>query len=822
MPPIRLRRALVALGVLTALTLCVPGASRSQESFAFPVAGDASATARVRAIHSRLTGEGLDAFVDGFEAPPGWADPRRAPGAGPGAHSGPFEIAAGPGWAPIPPPARWSHTMFYDPNRDRLIAFGGAGYSGATNELWAFELTGIPHWVKLLPNGTSPSARSYHAAVYDSVGDRMIVFGGNDGSSRNDVWQLSFSGNPTWTQLSPSGTPPSARDWHSAVVDRVRNRMLVFGGYANGAGRNNEVWALSLTGAPAWTKLNPTGTPPQPRDSHTAVYDPVLDRMVIFGGVATGGARNDVWSLSLAGTPAWTLLTPTGTPPSARFGASALFDRQRRRMYLFGGGVGAPNTSETWVLDLSGGTPAWTQLTPTNPPQGRQYHRAAYDPLGDRMLVFGGSSGPILGDTWALPLSPGTNWIPLSGTRRKGHSALFDPARHRMVVFGGENGTQLNDAWELGLEETPTWARLYPGETPPSPRALHSTIYEPKRDRMIIFGGRGGPPVNDVWELAFSGTLAWHQIVPTGTPPAPRLDHAAVYDPQRHRMLVFGGADAGGMYNDVWALSLSGTPAWTLLAPTGTRPAGRAAAHVVYDSVRDRLIVHGGYDRNFFALSDVWALSLAGAGAWTPLSPTGLAPPASFAGAAIFDPGRERMVISGGTDFDMYFADTWALQLGISTPSWSKLSLPGAAPAPRSDHKAVYESSGDRMVFFGGVNPTGILHDAWELQFVTPVGVEDGAPLSARLAVEPAWPNPSRGSTQLALTLPSAGIVELVVFDATGRKVRTLARGPYGGGRHTFVWDGADDAGARVPAGIYLYRVKSGGESTGGKVVRLP
>ena len=70
-------------------------------------------------------------------------------------------------------------------------------------------------------------------------------------------------------------------------------------------------------------------------------------------------------------------------------------------------------------------------LTPSNAPQGRQFHSVSYDPIGDRMFAFGGSSGTILSDTWALPLAAPTAWVPLSGTRRKGHSALDDSAEYK-------------------------------------------------------------------------------------------------------------------------------------------------------------------------------------------------------------------------------------------------------------------------------------------------------------------------------------------------------------------------------------------------------
>src|SRR5207248_1334691 len=149
-----------------------------------------------------------------------------------------------------------------------------------------------------------------------------------------------------------------------------------------------------------------------------------------------------------------------------------------------------------------------------------------------------------------------------------------------------------------------------------------SAVYDPVRDRMLVFGGRAlGIPQDDVWELSFSGALAWRLIVPSGTPPAPRLDQVAIYDPVRVRMIVFGGTDASGaQLNDVWALSLSGTPTWTKLAPSGSAPGVRGAPAAIYDPVRDRMIVFGGYSGNpAAALSEPWALSLAWPPPWAPL-----------------------------------------------------------------------------------------------------------------------------------------------------------------------------------------------------------
>lgn len=80
-------------------------------------------------------------------------------------------------------------------------------------------------------------------------------------------------------------------------------------------------------------------------------------------------------------------------------------------------------------------------------------------------------------------------------------------------------------------------------------------------------------------------------------------------------------------------------------------------------------------------------------------------------------------------------------------------------------------------------------------------------------------PNPFSGSTTVSFQLDRASDVEVDVFDAAGRRVRTLSSGALGAGSHTLTWDGADDAAQRSAVGVYFVRVKSDGESRTRKVV---
>jgi hypothetical protein len=72
-------------------------------------------------------------------------------------------------------------------------------------------------------------------------------------------------------------------------------------------------------------------------------------------------------------------------------------------------------------------------------------------------------------------------------------------------------------------------------------------------------------------------------------------------------------------------------------------------------------------------------------------------------------------------------------------------------------------------------------------------------------------PNPFGESTQIYYQTATNGPARLEVFDAGGRRVRSLgseAHPPSGSG--AVLWDGRDDAGARVPAGVYFARVTAG------------
>jgi hypothetical protein len=82
-----------------------------------------------------------------------------------------------------------------------------------------------------------------------------------------------------------------------------------------------------------------------------------------------------------------------------------------------------------------------------------------------------------------------------------------------------------------------------------------------------------------------------------------------------------------------------------------------------------------------------------------------------------------------------------------------------------------------------------------------------------------AWPNPTRDSAELHYVLPRAGVHDLAVFDIRGRLVRTIKRESAEAGSHTLRWDGRDDGGRDVPAGVYFARLIAGRETRSERIV---
>ena len=88
------------------------------------------------------------------------------------------------------------------------------------------------------------------------------------------------------------------------------------------------------------------------------------------------------------------------------------------------------------------------------------------------------------------------------------------------------------------------------------------------------------------------------------------------------------------------------------------------------------------------------------------------------------------------------------------------------------------------------------------------LNVEDETP--SNFAIRGNYPNPFNPSTTIEFSMPENAFVSLSIYTMTGQKVRELVSGTMAKGIHSVVWNGCDDSGLSVSAGLYVTQLRMG------------
>jgi hypothetical protein len=435
--------------------------------------------------------------------------------------------------------------------------------------------------------------------------------------------------------------------------------------------------------------------------------------------------------------------------------------------------------------------------------------------------------------------APATKWAelktgPVTPIPRMTHSLIYDPLRNRMILYGGYGYTTsegyLSDVWALNFGKDPAWTQLATNDGPGA-RGFHSAIYDPTQDRVLVFGGVSNTPgqrdtyFNDVWSLSLSD-LQWTRIIPTGTPPPPRAEHSAIYDASRNQMVIFGGyrMDFSNhvFMNDVWVLQLGDSPTWQVVVPQGAGPRGRFDHRACYVPESDQMVIIGGQgDFLLPPVNDVWALSLGPNPAWINLFPNSASadvPPETSGHAAIYDAPQKRLVMFGGCCPQNN--NVWGFSL--ETLSWQNLTPNSQGPTSRIYTNGIYDPTVDRMVIFGGIDTFAnvvlpdvpFLNDTWVIRLGDPRPVSRGHALPptetnlerlARPRPLQVSPNPVVSEAQIRYSLAAPGWTSLSVYDLLGRKVMSLVERQDEAGEHVITWHRADMK--EESSGIYFVKL---------------
>jgi len=298
----------------------------------------------------------------------------------------------------------------------------------------------------------------------------------------------------------------------------------------------------------------------------------------------------------------------------------------------------------------------------------RNAHAMAYDAKRGVVVLFGGADArSVKGDTW---IWDGATWTQASEhgpTPRTFPALAFDGGRAQVVLFGGrrvlfgtdaDRRTVLADTW---VWDGSAW-RQVPVTGPPA-RAEAVSAYDPRRDRVVLFGGYTDEDgarqrLGDTWE--WDGA-SWTRVASDG--PAATNGAALAFDAARGKIVLFGGGrPAGGPSPDTW--EWDGRD-WERV--TSAVAPGRYNSAAVSDPAGG-VIRFGGWDGTR-RVAETWAYR---DGGWSLLSTAG--PSARNHAALAADPRRGRIVLFGGHDGDRVFGDTW---------EWD-----GSRWSPRSDQAA--------------------------------------------------------------------------------------------------------------------------------------
>jgi len=633
---------------------------------------------------------------------------------------------------------RASACVVFDSRRRRLVEFSGEDFSLAGHaSVWTYDPQRRDGWHPLVALGSAPSRRVLAAAIYDSLQDRIVVFGGASldaqdfGRSRaslGDFWELDLGGLPRWRRIVLEGPSPAPRFGAGVAVDTRRHRMILTGGgqiigedYDGGIIFKlfDDVWTLSLDSNPRWDRISTTGSGPEPALYFTTTYDPDHDALILLGGVQPGVLHRpattlrDVWKLSLESIPEWRKIGIQPPFVAARFASflSTAFDSRRRRVVVYSGAdsVAAafrPDDANDWVR-LGGAT---------NAPGSTFGQGMVLDDVADEILLTGLLQTD---DVWRIRPEAKAQWtrdrLALHVPQPTSRSALCeDPTRGRMILSGGLHVISVphrtvtaptDEIWSFDLIAE-RWTRLDGTTIPRGGLSDHRVVRDARRDRMLLLGGNatgeslGVTTANlYLYSLPLAGSAVWDETRLGSLPGRLGTNPRVVVDERGDRLVLQPAAVADDDFEGtgsgrIWLLPLSGDSVLSEVSPAG-EPLTSAPDHVaIYDPNRERIITEGGPLLCFGTspCQAFWSLDLHEPLAWQPIVQA-RQPLLRQGHFAALDAASDRMVIFGGrVAYDdrtlTPVSDVLAFSLG-SPMVWDSLDLEGPAPDPGPTGAAV-------------------------------------------------------------------------------------------------------------------------------------
>lgn len=597
------------------------------------------------------------------------------------------------------PGGRAEVRMVYDPVTTHMILYGGAtavdsGTKASYDLADTWEWVG-DHWIRRY-TAHNAGERSGHVLLYDSNRSRIVLFGGRHNNPSNNVQTLLgdtwIFQNGDWSQLATPNAP-SARSVPGAAFDPVRDRIVLFGGNVfDTDGKTvttiHDTWEFDGT---TWTQRASDG----PKiGKPTVVYDDATHQMILLGlDESSTNKQSTLMYLYDAAAGTWNQIKPEGLPPCVNE-AHVAFDGETNSLILVGGVCIDSNTTEdtySWDGDK------WTKLTVATTIDRAFGGAIAYDAARKILLQYGGTiafAGSRVGTygfhdgDWSVindTLSPGPRSLPVTFTF---------PQNNALYLYGGHDESQAYE--QLWVRANGQWSEVT-GDNKPSLCDNPLGTFDSDRQRFIIVCAAG-----NVFE--FDGTTWTNKKDMKDKPPARRLAQLS-YNPSLKKTVLFGGYDDSDFVDQTWLWD--GT-VWTRVKKNPAPP--RAQAVMWYDTTMKKTLLYGGIgrqdkDSRIERFADMWSFDGTG---WTDMKVAASNTPGMrYSTSYSVDPNTGHLFVFGGllytkdsstgVETQTYVNDIWEWD----GAKWTKLS-PAVSPEVRENSGFTYDPLIGRMVLFGG------------------------------------------------------------------------------------------------------------------------
>lgn len=393
-----------------------------------------------------------------------------------------------------------------------------------------------------------PDARKWHSSAYSAAENKILLFGGFDGSEQlDDTWVYNLQSS-VWSPKSPASAPVGR--YGHVIVSSGTDKTVLFGGYSD-AGYFNDTWEYDFN-TDNWTQIAAISTPPVLAFS-CAGYDSKNSKIILFGGQSEDGLlkSSDTWIYHTEGS-SW---TKGAYGPSSRKGASCCYDSGNERFLVFGGeGDGINNyLSDTWAYDYN--TDAWANRSPSASPPARTEGAMFYDSRNQSAVLFGGrNAAGNKDDVWFYPYSA-NKWSgsqPSSvPTARYGFGINFIPSVQKAFLFGGaDTGGARNDYYNYVFRSSGIYTTIY-FDTPYSTELYRLSVEAPMQSGIPANTTLKFQAASSVDNSAYSDFIGWDGTTGTkyeyaGSP----ISIGSSHDNKRYLKLRF--------YFDTTELPLSG------------------------------------------------------------------------------------------------------------------------------------------------------------------------------------------------------------------------------------------------------------------------